>query len=174
MNLPREGAKFCTSKCRVYSFRAAKRSGLPVEMTSRDRWMRRSALKRPITVRGKSASSTDPRTWSPYVAAVASPVGAGLGFALGDGIGCIDLDHCLDGAVLQPWAAEIVAANPNTYIEVSMSGTGLHIFGLIAEAPGRKLRDGRNIEVYSQGRYIAVTGDSFGKAPVALAELILI
>lgn len=174
MNLPRRGAKFCSQKCGTYYRRELKRSGVPVEMSSRDRWMRRSALKRPLTVDGESASSTDASTWSSYSEALASAVGTGIGFALGDGIGCIDLDHCIEGGELAPWAAEVVAANPGTYIEVSMSGTGLHIFGLRAEGPGRKIRDGRSIEVYSQGRYIAVTGKTFGKAPAALSELILI
>lgn len=174
MNLPRAGAKFCTSKCRIYAHRAAKRAPkLPLAMTSRDRWVRRSALKRPITTAGKSASSTDPRTWSSYEGAADSDAGTGLGFVLGDGIGCIDLDHCIENGELASWAAHVVVANPGTYIEVSMSGTGLHIFGLLAEAPGRKIRDGRNIEIYSQGRYIAVTGSAFNNAPAVLSELIL-
>ncbi|MGP9652001.1 hypothetical protein ACT3TP_16135 [Glutamicibacter sp. AOP38-B1-38] len=102
----------------------------------------------------------------------ASPVGAGSGFVLGQGIGCIDLDHCFDGGELLPWAAELVAANRGTYIEASMSGEGLHIFGLLAESPGYKIRDGRNIEVYSSRRYIAVTGARFKGAPNVLAPLV--
>lgn len=158
MNLPRVGAKFCTSRCRIYAHRAVKRAPkLPESMTSRAHWVRRSALKRPLTVAGKSASSTDPATWSTYAEAKASTAGAGLGFVLnGDGIGVIDLDHAIvDGAIL-PWAQELVDANPGTFVEVSQSGEGLHIWGLLPERPGRKIRDGRNIEVYTTGRYVAL------------------
>lgn len=87
-----------------------------------------------------------------------------MGFALGGGIGCIDLDHCLAGGRLTSFAAEVLAACPATYVEVSPSGSGLHIFGLIPEGPGFK-RAG--IEAYSVGRYMTVTARPFeGSAPV--------
>lgn len=168
MGLYRSDARTCSPKCRK---RVSRKPAMSTEMTSRDRWVRRNALKRPITVTGKPASSTDASTWSSFAVARDSQYGSGLGFVLGDGVGCIDLDHCINGGVLADWAADVVAKNPDTYIEVSMSGTGLHIFGLLAEGPGRKVRDGRNIEIYSQGRYIAFTGNTFGKAPSRLAEL---
>lgn len=171
MGLYRVDARTCSAKCRK---RVSRKPAIPAEMTSRDRWVRRSVLKRPITVAGKPASSTDVATWSSFESARSSHAGSGLGYVLGDGIGCIDLDHCIEDGELASWAAVVVAANPGTYVEVSMSGTGLHIFGLRSEGPGRKIRDGRNIEIYSQGRYIAVTGNTFGKAPAALSELILI
>lgn len=156
--LMRADAKFCSTKCRVYGGRAAKRrQAFPVAMTSRDRWVRRAADKRPLTIDGTAGSSTNPRTWSTYEAASASTAGVGLGFVLnGDGIGVLDLDHAIvDGAIL-PWAAEVLAANPGTFTEVSQSGEGLHIWGLLAATRGRKIRDGRNIEIYSTGRYVAM------------------
>lgn len=162
LNLPREGAKFCTSKCRVYAYRASKRPAVfPEVMTSRDRWLRRAAVKRPLTVDGKAGSSTDSRTWSSFEAANASSVGAGLGFVLGDGIGCIDLDHCFEDGKLAGWATEYIngIADPVLFMEISQSGDGVHVFIEAPEAPGRKIRDGRNIERYTAGRYIAVTGN---------------
>ena len=42
----------------------------------------------------------------------------------------------------------------------SSAGVGLG-FVLGEEGPGRKIRDGRNIERYTAGRYIAVTGRAF-------------
>lgn len=163
MNLPRRGAKFCSQKCGTYFRRELKRSGLPDEMTSRDRWMRRSALKRPLTVAGKAASSTDPSTWSSYASAVASKVGAGLGFALGDGIGCYDLDHCFTDGVADSWVAEFIRSIPEPvlFMEVSQSGEGVHVFIEAPEGPGSKTRNGQNIERYTSGRYIAVTGKAF-------------
>lgn len=169
INLLRAGARFCSPKCRVY---ASRKPVLPAEMTGKDRWVRRNKRKMPLTVDGRNASSTDPATWSAHSAAKASKVGAGLGFVLGAGVGCIDLDHCFLDGELADWAQEIVDRAPSTYMEVSQSGEGLHIFGFLAEGPGRNIRrDGRNVEFYSVGRYIAVTGDRFAGSPSKLADL---
>ncbi|SEI44972.1 Bifunctional DNA primase/polymerase, N-terminal [Arthrobacter sp. yr096] len=123
--------------------------------------MRRTAKKRPVTISGKSASSTDPATWSSFAAAKSSAAGVGLGFVLGDGIGCIDLDHCFEGGKLAAWARDAidVISEPIIFAEVSQSGDGVHVFIEASEGPGRVIRDGRNIERYTTGRYIAVTGD---------------
>lgn len=176
-NLARADARFCSTKCRVYAGRKAKRDAKNVEfppaLTSRCRWVRYSPAKVPLTVDGGAASSTNPATWSPFKAVSLSNIGAGVGFVLGNGVGCIDLDHCLVDGRLESWAQDVLDANPNTYVEVSMSGTGLHVFGWLAEAPGRKFRDGRNVEVYSRGRYIAVTGRRFGSAPLSFDHLIV-
>ena len=89
-------------------------------------------------------------------------VGIGIGFALGDGIGCWDFDHCVAGGVLAPWAREAIAAiDDPLFMEISQSGEGVHVFVRAPEGPGRKIReDGRCIEFYSAGRYIAVTGNA--------------
>ena len=162
MHLPREGAKFCTSKCRVYAHRASKRApAFPASMTSRDRWVRRTKAKRPVTAAGKPASVTDPATWTTFAEAKASPAGAGLGYVLGHGIGCWDLDHCIVDGVLASWARQFITAiGFPLMIEVSQSGEGVHVFVTAPEGPGRRIRDGeRCIEFYSAGRYIAVTGN---------------
>lgn len=160
INLLRADAVTCSARCRK---RVSRRPAIPVEMTSRDRWMRRSASKRPLTVAGKAASSTDPSTWSSYASAVASKVGAGLGFALGEGIGCYDLDHCFTDGVADSWVAEFIRSIPEPvlFVEVSQSGEGVHIFVEAPEGPGTKTRNGKNIERYTSGRYIAVTGKVF-------------
>ena len=180
MLLPRVGARFCTPKCGTYYRRAAaKRPILPPEMTNSPRWMRWELVARgsrdtkiPIMLNGRQASSTNGATWTNYTAAVQSELGNGLGFALGEGIGCIDLDHCLIDGVVADWAQRILDLAPNTYVEVSQSKTGLHIFGLLPEGPGRNIRRGDTaVEFYSVGRFIAVTGDRFGNAPASLAAL---
>lgn len=161
--------RFCGQTCRKRASRAPKAT-LPRELTSRDRWVRRQG-KRPLTAKGWYASVTDPRTWGSYSEAAASVKGDGLGFVLGDGVGCIDLDHCITDGVLAGWAREILDACPATYVEVSMSGTGLHIFGLLAEGKGRGQRAGVGVEYYSAGRYIAVTGDRFEGSVNVLADI---
>ena len=172
----RAGARFCNAHCRVY---ASRKPRFPREMTDSDRWMRwrktprnGKVTKRPVTVDDKPASSTNAATWTTHREASAAENGAGVGFALGDGIGCIDLDHCITGGVIADWAQEILDRTPPTFIEVSQSGEGLHIFGLLPEGAGRNVRrDGRNVEVYSAGRFIAMTGNRYGSAPVKLADL---
>lgn len=165
--------RFCSTRCRVASHRA--RRAVPAEIHGRDRWVRRSADKVPLRAdTGRPASSTDPATWTTHAAAAASPHGAGLGYVLADGddIVVLDLDHCLSGGRLAPWAARILAACPPTYAEVSPSGTGLHIWGRGRLARGRRIRrqDGAAIEAYSDGRYIAL-GHRYADAPLELADL---
>lgn len=148
--------KFCSTRCRVAAHRARLR--LPRELTSRARWVRHER-KRPIMPDGAPASSTDPGTWSTHSEAVRSRVGDGLGFVLGDGIACLDLDDCLDSRGRpNELAREVLARVPGAHVEISPSGRGLHIWGIAPERPGRR-RGG--IEAYAVGRYITVTGNVF-------------
>jgi primase-polymerase (primpol)-like protein len=122
-----------------------------------------------LTVRNYPASSTNPATWSPFDVARNSNAGDGLGFVLtGDGIACIDLDHCIVNGALEPWAQAIIDQCSGTYVEVSMSGTGLHVFGYATVGVGRR-RDG--VEMYDRGRYIAVTGRRWRRCPLVLSDI---
>ena len=159
----RRHAQFCSTKCRV----AAHRAQPPADLAARDRWLRHDR-KRPIQANGAPASSTDERTWTSYDRARSSDVGDGLGFALGDGVACIDLDHCLVDGVLADWAKPIVRACRGTYMEISPSGDGLHIFGFADVGKGRR-RDG--IEVYDRDRYMTVTMRRYKRAPLVLRDL---
>lgn len=169
MLLVRADAKFCSQRCGTYYRR--KRNKLPARMARSRRFVRYSARKVPLTVAGRAASSTNPATWTTLEAARRSHCGNGVGYVLGDGIGCIDLDDCFTEDGLAPWAQAIVDQNPQTLIEVSMSGRGLHIFGVLAEQPGVVIRDHRKVEIYSTGRYIALTGMRYGNSPAALRPL---
>lgn len=162
----RSDARFCSSKHRVYAHRAAKRSPLPRKLLNRDRWVRwrfetrnGKPTKVPITLDGRRASSTDPTTWTQHAIASKSTLGEGLGFVLGDGIGCIDVDHCVTDGIIAPEALELARkANP-FYVEYSPSRSGIHIWVEAAEAAGtRRIEHGLNVERYSTGRYITITG----------------
>ncbi|WP_406324142.1 bifunctional DNA primase/polymerase [Streptomyces niveus] len=172
----RQHARYCDTRCRSRAFRAQK-TALPTELTTRDRWVRRSAEKVPLTVAGMAASSTDPRTWSDYESARKSTHGVGTGFVLSDAddVVCIDLDHCLNTLTgrLAPWAAAIVRDAGTTYVEVSPSGDGLHIWGRADVRQGRRIRrpDGTAVEIYGTGRYIAMTGRRHGNAPSLLGDV---
>jgi primase-polymerase (primpol)-like protein len=175
--MARQHARYCDTRCRSKAFRAQKNDATPRELTIRDRWIRRSATKVPVTIGGMPASSTDPRTWSTHKDAAASTASVGLGFVLSDedDIVCLDLDHCLNPLTgrLAPWAAAIIRDAGATYVEVSPSGDGLHIWGRADVRQGRKLRrpDGTAVEIYGTGRYIAMTGRRHGNAPSLLADV---
>lgn len=182
-------AKYCSNSCRQRAYRARRReeraavaaaeaitreaAEVPAELRARARWVRwtitRDGRKLPLQARvNRAASSTDARTWTTYEDARDSKVGRGLGFVLGEGIGCIDLDDCIDSeGALSPLAERVLRANPAAWIERSQSGRGLHVWGLMDEGPGRRTAD---IEVYSRGRYIAL-GETF--RPGGLAPLVV-
>jgi len=135
--------------------------------------VRYSPRKVPLTTAGRAASSTDPATWTSYRKVGESKVGCGVGFVLnGDGIACIDLDHCLAGGRLAPWARRILEMLPATYVEVSPSGDGLHVWGLGRLDRGRKVKvDSGSVELYGTDRYITVTGRRFEDSPSRLGDI---
>lgn len=159
--LARQHARFCSPRCRA----AANRKAAPAEMRKLPRWVRHVS-KRPIRLNGSPASSTDPKSWSTYAQVRAF---SSKGFVLnGDGIVCLDLDHCIEDGEVVGRAAEILARLPETYVEVSVSGTGLHVFGYGSVPHGRKLPGG--VEVYGTGRFIAMTGNRYSSTS-RLADL---
>lgn len=171
----RADSRYCSTRCRVASHRVRHAGASPLPAALRDcaRWVRHDAAKRPLTVQGRGASSTNARTWATYAAAHASTVGDGIGFVLnGDGIVCLDLDHCITDDGIAPWAAAVLANTPATYVEVSPSGSGLHVWGTGDVPAGRVLAvDGGRVEVYGASRYLTVTEKPYAGAPSHLADL---
>lgn len=134
-------------------------------MRQSDRWVTYQwPDKAPRQVNGRLASVTDQNTWTTYADVRGL---AYRGYVLGEGIGCIDFDHCIDdaGMLHHAVAAIVEPLRAKTYIEISPSGDGLHVFGVMAPARGwkRPLVDGVSIEVYSQDRYMTVTGKRWSK-----------
>ena len=169
--------RYCSDACR----KQANRKNLtpPARMAMTDRWGRwrkvvrcDGTTKLPLTIDGAAADSTDPDTWSTFEAAEESGVGDGLGFALGGGSACIDLDHCYDSrGYLADWAKCLIApVEGKTWIEISPGGDGLHIWGLMPERAGIKVRGIMNAEAYSQGRYITGTVRLFRGWPPGMAD----
>lgn len=166
---------YCSNACRQAAYRA-RRPRLPVEMRRSPRWVEWRPVrcgprvtKMPIQINGAVASSTDPATWAPFSKVARAER---KGFVLGDGIGCIDLDHCLIDGEPTAAAAKFLAALPPTYVEVSPSGDGLHVFGYLPEGRGTcRTVDGLSIETYSAGRYMTVTGRAFRGSVPMLADL---
>lgn len=139
----------CGQRCR----KRKSRSKLPQALTELMRWTGRDG-KRPITVDGRPASSTKPRTWTEFRAVCDRP----NGIMLGDGLACWDLDDVVnDKGQVSPEAMAIINDIEPMWLELSMSGRGIHAF---VEGSDKSFV-GKNVSYFSWGRFIAVTGRRF-------------
>ena len=113
------------------------------------RWERRKGkwTKPPFmaTDPRRKAKNNDPATWTSYAAAIAAVGEAdGIGFALLDTpFVAVDLDHCLTGEVIDPWAKAWIEQANGAYVERTPSGEGLRIIGI---GSGEKLHRKWKIE----------------------------
>jgi len=146
---------------------------IPEKLTERPQWVCWRYEERddkptkvpytPSTLR--RASSTDLMTWRTFSEALeayerSEPPYDGIGFMFcsADPLAGIDLDKCRDpeSGAIAPWAQKIISDASEGYVEVSPSGTGVHI---IVEG---RVRDGGlrrgPIEMYSRERFFTVTG----------------
>ncbi len=146
---------------------------IPAQLTERPQWVCWRLEERggketkvpyiPGTLR--RASSTDLMTWRTFKAALAAyeagePPYDGIGFVFcsADPFCAIDLDGVRDpgsGEVAQ-WAQKIVDAVVEGYIEVSPSGTGIHIIveGVVRGGAVKK----PGFEMYGRDRYFTFSG----------------
>lgn len=146
----------CSGACRVAHHR---KKGVPEFLISRPRWVRYDDSKRPVSATsGRLVDATDPSVWVDYETARSSPYGVGLGFVLdGDGVGCYDLDGCVEGGRLTEAGRVLLESIPEAirYLEVSPSATGLHAW---VDAPDSKGTRRKGFERYTNARYLTVTG----------------
>jgi primase-polymerase (primpol)-like protein len=110
---------------------------------------------------GRRAKTSDSETWAGFDAChrayrLGKYTGIGIVLTGGDGLVCIDLDHCLDEKGKPTTEALTIITKFSTYIEVSPSGSGLHVW-LEGEKPGDSCKKGI-VEIYESGRYITLTG----------------
>lgn len=123
---------------------------------------------------GKMASSTDPKTWT--TAKEALTKSDNIGIILHDKkLICIDIDHVIENKKIVGEEKEKIAElilEADTYTEISQSGTGLHLFFESEQPITIKHNKKAPFEVYSTGRYIAVTGTTYGSnKPVRTVSL---
>lgn len=123
--------------------------------------------KAPVSpVTGYGASPIDANTWGSYQQACDYSIRygfSGIGFMLSryDPYTFIDLDHTDNPEIIAQ--QEAIFKNFYSYAEISPSGRGLHIIvkGLVPR--GRK----RNkIEIYSQKRFMTMTGKAYRNVPI--------
>ena len=112
---------------------------------------------------GNKASASDPSKWGTLDEAIYNKdkyffSGVGFVFTAECGIIGIDIDHCIMDGKPNEVAAAILERLPATYIEVSPSGSGLHIFlkGVAPSGGNRNSESG--VEMYSKSRYFTMTG----------------
>ena len=129
---------------------------------------------------GQLARTNDPSTFADFGTAMkAYAMGgwAGIGFRVSEGIGAIDIDHCIreDGS-LNDVAASVTALFQDAYFERSPSGTGLRGFFQLSPdfAYDKTVYYVNNrkygLEVYLPGttnRFVTVTGDVFQEGTVS-------
>ncbi len=84
--------------------------------------------------------------------------GLGFVFCSGDPFVGIDLDGCRDPETgeVAPWAQKIISSVEEGHVEISPSGTGIHII-VEGAVRGGGMRKGR-AEMYSRDRFFTVTG----------------
>jgi len=150
-------------------------SNIPPELAQRSRWLVWRGAKVPYcaTVPAIKASSTDPDTWASFEQAKTTYEEGGffgVGFALNnDGILGVDLDKCVHDGTPDPAAMQILDSLQCSYIERSPSGTGLRAFGFGSIAKGTRGKlNGINVELYSSGRYLTVTGHAIKSGPLSM------
>lgn len=82
----------------------------------------------------------------------------------------VDLDACVNPTTgeIVDWARTFIE-HLNSYTEISASGTGIHILVLSSQPPQGGCRKGR-IEIYSKGRWAAMTGNHVAGTPDDLVD----
>ncbi len=124
----------------------------------------------------------DPSAWTTAENAIDTSIdlGAGYGvgflFTTGDPFWFIDIDNCamVDGS-WSPIAMDLMTRTPNCAVEISQSGTGLHIFGtgLVPEHSCKNISAG--LELYTKSRFAALTGTNIignASTPVDLTSIV--
>lgn len=128
--------------------------------------------KPPLNIDGVNIDITNPDNWCDFTTALQAYQRGqfdGIGFSLGamDSLGGADLDHCIQGGKIEPWALEIIE-ELGGYAEISPSGSGVRVFGLTPRVVEGRKKD--NIEMYVDGRYLTVTGHKLDNSASDLVD----
>jgi hypothetical protein len=109
---------------------------------------------------GRLASTTNPADWGTFEQAAALGLGVGFVFTAADPFFFLDMDKCLQPNGWSPLAQALLAALPGACVEVSQSGKGLHVIGVYSQLPPHRNKDtAHGLELYTQERFIALTGN---------------
>lgn len=113
---------------------------------------------------GKVISAHDPQYWTDAATAQAAAATWGEGWGVGfvfteqDPFWFLDIDSCLINGQWSPLAVSLCQLLVGCAVEVSQSGTGLHIFGS-GKPPAHSCKNTLlGLEFYHTGRFVALTG----------------
>lgn len=128
-------------------------------------------IKTPVDYRTAGKASVDnSETWTDAQTAIDTAkvfgdnYGVGFVFTVNDPFFFVDVDKCRERIAdgFTPWsdtANAVLSYFPGAAVEISQSGTGLHIFGM-GNAPKHACKNiPLGIEFYTEGRFVALTGD---------------
>lgn len=125
--------------------------------------------KLPVGQDLKAINAHDPQHWMPYetAQAMATALGCMVAFVITkeDPYFCIDIDHCLlpDGQTWSPLAQKLCTEFREAYIEVSLSGKALHIWGSCLNPPLHRCKNvPLDLELYTEGRFIILGSNGRG------------
>ncbi len=158
------------------------RHRVPEELRARPQWAVHDLIQRPHKLDKPpiaGAKNNDPDTWREYTAALALQRNGkrrAVSFVLSpaDPYTCLELDHCRDPETgeIAGWAQRIIERFGPTYVEVSVSGTGLHVWVLgTPPGPDKHPSDTKYPDfkggVYSRFKFVVMTGNVLVDAPIA-------
>jgi primase-polymerase (primpol)-like protein len=86
------------------------------------------------------------------------PYGVGFVLTENDPFWCVDIDNCLTTAGWAPHAVQVCQLLSGCAMEISQSGTGIHLFGSGKPPLHGCKNESLNMEFYHSGRFIALTG----------------
>ena len=146
----------------------------PQELKYFDQWVVWNGKKIPYdpTRLNTKANVNDPNSWGTFTQAYAAYSEGGwlgVGFVLtGNGIAGVDIDKCVIDGVPKTEALQLLTDMGATYVEHSPSENGLRAFGLVKHSITgvRGKHDGLSVELYTQGRYLTVTGHVIKNMPL--------
>ncbi|AFC22698.1 putative primase [Vibrio phage vB_VchM-138] len=114
----------------------------------------------------------DPANWLPYDQAriAADLLGdnydVGFVFSKDDPFFFLDIDKCLVDGQWSPIVNELCALFPGAYVEVSMSGTGIHIVGSSAQYEHSCRNKDHSLEFYTDSRFMALGNSETARGSV--------
>ena len=105
------------------------------------------------------ASCTDATTAIELATRLGTDHGVGFLFTERDPFVFIDIDGALANGVWSQVATDLCATFSGSAVEVSQSGSGLHIIGAATSVPAHGCKNGTHgLEMYHTGRFVALTG----------------
>ena len=104
------------------------------------------------------ANPHDPSNWLSFNEAAALSPLVGFVFTHSDNFFFLDIDKAYNDNIWSELATRLCQQLDGCAIEVSRSLTGLHIFGQYSSLPKHRNRGPNGLELYTSGRYVALTG----------------